>query len=451
MKRILLINPWIHDFAAYDLWMKPMGLLYLGSILRKNGFSVSLIDCLDPHNLDPAAGTEQKLPKRKHSGKGHFLKERIAKPVGLHAVKRYYYRFGISPERFHSLLKAQEQPDLVLVTSMMTYWYPGVIAAIDAVRTVFPQAPVILGGIYATLCPDHARRYAGADEIIEGNGETHLRDIVNRYLRCDLIWTPDPENLDTLPYPAFDLLHPVGAVPLLTSRGCPYHCTYCASGHSSRTRFLQRKPPAILDEIEFWYRRFDVRHFAFYDDALLVNAESVMVPMLQELIRRELDCCFHCPNGLHLREISPHLADLMYRAGFKTLRFGFETADSARQSTTGGKVRTHHLLEASQYLREAGYTSNDIGVYLLCGLPGQNPAEIHRSIDLVHASGCKPVLTEYSPIPGTALWQESVNASAWDITGEPLFHNNTLLPCRTPELSDEIYHDLKQRTRLPIS
>ncbi|MBD3380022.1 MAG: B12-binding domain-containing radical SAM protein, partial [Candidatus Omnitrophica bacterium] len=50
MKNILIVNPWIYDFAAYDLWMKPWGLLKISSILKRNGFGVDLIDCLDRHH-----------------------------------------------------------------------------------------------------------------------------------------------------------------------------------------------------------------------------------------------------------------------------------------------------------------------------------------------------------------------------------------------------------------
>jgi len=49
-KKILLINPWIYDFAAYDFWIKPLGLLYLGAILRQNRHEIHFIDCLDPYH-----------------------------------------------------------------------------------------------------------------------------------------------------------------------------------------------------------------------------------------------------------------------------------------------------------------------------------------------------------------------------------------------------------------
>ncbi|MDD5343996.1 MAG: hypothetical protein PHW12_06205, partial [Smithella sp.] len=81
-KKILLINPWIHDFAAYDFWIKPLGLLYLGGLLRQNGHKVHFIDCLDPYH--PAMPPEDhKRPKRHSYGNGKFFRQIISTPDAL--------------------------------------------------------------------------------------------------------------------------------------------------------------------------------------------------------------------------------------------------------------------------------------------------------------------------------------------------------------------------------
>ncbi|HEX9950091.1 MAG TPA: B12-binding domain-containing radical SAM protein, partial [Thermodesulfobacteriota bacterium] len=81
-------------------------------------------------------------------------------------------------------------------------------------------------------------------------------------------------------------------------------------------------------------------------------------------------------------------------------------------------------------LRQAGYAPGEIGTYVLAGLPGQARAEVEETISFVTECGARPYLAEYSPIPGTPLWQEAVQCSPFDLQGEPLFHNNTILPCR---------------------
>jgi len=173
--------------------------------------------------------------------------------------------------------------------------------------------------------------------------------------------------------------------------------------------------------------------------------------MLEEILRRGLACRFHCPNGLHAREISPRLASLMFRAGFRTIRLGFETARAERQVSTGGKVTSEELGRAVAYLREAGYRAGDIGVYLLCGLPGQDAREVACGIDLVRDVGARPLLAEYSPIPGTALWDEARRHARYDIAGEPLFQNNSLLPCLSRTFGPRDVQALKNRTRQAAS
>jgi len=445
-KNILLINPWIYDFAAYDFWIKPLGLLYIASFLRKNGFNVRFIDCLNPYHPLSKKETNNKLPKRYGSGHGRYRKETICKPHPLRNIKRRYNRYGITPDIFFKELNLSGRPDLILVTSMMSYWYPGVFDVIKIARQTFPGTPIALGGIYVTMCPEHALK-SGADYTIPGEGERHIPTLLREIFGVDTIFKPDLQNLDTLPYPAFDLLPVIDQISILTSRGCPFKCTYCAS-HILYDNFKQRDPIKVVDEISFWNKNFGINHFSFYDDALLVNHEEMAIPMLKEIIKRQLSCHFHCPNGLHLSKISRALSKLMHNAGFRTIRFGFESSNIITQKRTGRKVNNEQLKTAVTYLKEAGYTSKEIGIYLLCGLPGQEVSEVKDSIRFVKSCGARPIISEYSPIPGTALWELSAGVSPFDLEGEPLFHNNSLLPCRSDKLTFKMYQELKMMTRM---
>ncbi|MBN1546704.1 MAG: cobalamin-dependent protein [Syntrophaceae bacterium] len=445
-KRILLVNPWIYDFAAYDFWIKPLGLLTLGAILRQNGFTVNVIDCLNPrHAVESVAETERR-PRRTALGTGEFLKTPIPKPAMFAEFPRRYSRYGISVPAFRSALGTLSPPDLVLIGSMMTYWYPGAFAAIRQIKSAFPGVPVAFGGNYVTLCPDHAA-LSGADRLITGPGEAALPTLCRDFLDEDISFAPSPGEFDDYPYPAFDLLPQNDQIPILTSRGCPFDCTYCAS-RILNPFFVRRSPERVVEEIEFWYKQYGIMNFSFYDDALLIRPEEMFVPLATELIRRKLPCRFHCPNGLHLREVSPEIATLLFRAGFQTIRFGFETSDRQRQYATGGKVKNSELETAVTCLKKAGYQDRDIGVYLLCGLPNQEAAEVRKSIAYVYDCGARPIIAEYSPIPGTALWKEAVAASPFPLADEPLYHNNTLLPCRSDRMDYAMYRSLKMLTRL---
>ncbi len=439
-KNLLLINPWIYDFAAYDFWAKPLGLLYIASILRKNGFDVHLIDCL---NVDDKITKESgRLPVRRSFGTGKFHKQRIDKPNPLKQISRNYSRYGINLEAFEEDLMKIPAPDVILVTSLMTYWYPGVLEAIRMVRDVHPKTPVILGGIYATLCDKHAKAYSGADFVIGGQGENRVLDLVGELTGSVVRYYPDAGNLDSYPYPAFDLLGNLKYVCILTSRGCPFACSYCAS-RILYPAFRQRSPLKVVDEIEYWVERFGVRDFAFYDDALLINAKNHIIPLLTEVVARGIEVNFHTPNGLHVREITEDVAYLLYKAGFRTVRLGLETHDLRFHEVMDRKLGEGDFAGAVESLKKAGFRGRDIGVYLLVGLPGQTKEEIEKSIRYVKDFGTIPRLAEYSPIPSTDLWPEAIRSSRFDLENEPLFQNNSIFPCQPEEFSAEAIPYLK--------
>jgi radical SAM superfamily enzyme YgiQ (UPF0313 family) len=434
---ILLVNPWIHDFAAFDFWAKPMGLLTLAAILRLHGCRVSYIDCLD--RFHPCAPPTDPLAR---NGRGAYLKTRLCRPPGLGDIPRRYSRYGIRPAWLRQDLAALSPPDLILVSGIMTYWYPGVVETIAALKTAFPTVPVILGGIYATLCPEHAARCCGADRVLAGPGDGRVLDLVAEFTGFSPERRFDPDQLDSTPYPAFDLQRQVPYVCLLTSRGCPFDCAYCAA------RYLQsgcrrRHPGAVVAEIRHWHDEFGVREFVFYDDALLTNSAAHFRPIMEGVIRAGLAVRFHTPNAVHIREINDATADLMIRAGFETLRLGLETTAFEARGQMDHKVTAKDFQRAVGCLKRAGFDARRMGAYLLAGLPGQPLAAVVRSIQTVKEAGITPVLAYYSPIPHTAMWPAAVASSRYDLAADPIFTNNAIFPCQKAPFSWERLSFLK--------
>ena len=436
---ILCINPWIHDFVAFDFWAKPLGLLSIAAILRENGLKISYIDCLDRfHPNEPEA------PKLLWDGRGPFRKTQIPLPEGLDHISRKFSRYGILQEWFEADLRRLEKPALIFVTSLMTYWASGVKETIEIVKGVFPDVPVVLGGIYASLCHDHAARTSGADLVVKGPGEPWLAGILKDFTGFDLKderLQKLPPDLDALPFPALDLQHKMTYAPILTSRGCPFSCEYCASSYLE-PKLRQRSPENVYKEIEYWHEKYQIRNFAFYDDALLVNAEDHAFPLFERIIAKGLDLYFHTPNALHIRGITKKAADLMFKAGFKTIRLGLETTEFTAQRSHDTKVAENEFLMAVEHLKTAGFDKRQIGAYLLCGLPGQNIEKLELSMQFVRQTGVLPVLAYYTPIPHTALWEEAVAKSKFDLCEHPVFTNNTLFPCVSSD------HDLKRISQL---
>ena len=435
---ILLINPWIHDFAAFDFWAKPMGLLTIAGILRAHGITVSYLDCLN--RFHPRSAKSDPWARY---GRGPYLKTRILKPAGLHDVPRHYSRYGIKPQWFQADLLNLTQPDLVLVTSLMTYWYPGVQETIANIRSVFPQTPIVLGGIYARLCNDHARSYSGADHVAVDPAENSLLSLVEKFTGFSTRLAFDPTELDAYPYPAFDLQATINYIPLLTGRGCPFDCAYCASRFLEPRR-LMRSPESVIEEIKYWHRSHRISDFVLYDDAFLVDAKRHAIPILEGISSSGLNIRFHTPNALHIREINAMTARLMYKAGFKTLRLGLETAEFGQRQALDKKVTETEFKRAANCLIEAGFKKDQVGAYLLVGLPDQKISSVEQSIKTVIDSDITPVPAYYTPIPHTALWPKAVAASRYDIIDDPIYTNNAVMPCNRKPFSWQMIARLKE-------
>jgi hypothetical protein len=434
---VLLINPWIHDFAAYDFWAKPYGLLSLAAVLRHHGLRVSYIDCLD--RFHPQAPPADPYAR---SGRGPYRKRPIDHPPGLERIQRTYCRYGIEPEWFCADLVALEPPDLILVTSLMTYWYPGVFETIRRTKEVYPGVPLVLGGIYARLCPDHARAAAGADEVVLDRGESLLA-LVERHTGFRTAPRFDLSDWRAWPYPAMDLQRVVGYVPLLTTRGCPFACAYCAA-RFLEPRLTRRPPASVVEELFYWHRNHGAVDFAFYDDALLMDAPNHALPILEGIVSQGLPIRLHAPNAIHIRAINLEAARLMKAAGFQTLRLGLETTAFDGRSDLDDKVTRREFELAVGFLKSAGFGADRIGAYLLVGLPGQDMSQVEDAIRIVKAAGITPVLAHYTPIPHTGLWEAARAVSRYDLAADPVFTNNAIFPCQGEDFSWPVLSKLKQ-------
>jgi pyruvate-formate lyase-activating enzyme len=402
--RVLLVNPWIYDFTAYNLWASPLGLLKVAEHLSCFETDLRFIDCLD--SFSPG-----------QYGAGRFRAERVEKPRAVERVPLHFRRYGISPGEFATRLREALPVDIVCVTSLMTYWYPGVQKAIEIVRSHAGAVPVILGGIYATLAHDHAVRHTGADLVYRGWPRDGLGAALGTFgfrLR---------KKTGGRPYYRLGLGETRHFAPLLTSRGCPYRCPYCASSLlSSSVEFFETGQ--TLREIEDLAME-GVRDFAFYDDALLADADRRLKPLLRAIVDKGLGLRFHTPNGLHARFLDEEVAGLMREGGFRTIRLSLETVDAARQASSGGKVTNREIETAVRNLMHRGFTKKEIGVYLMYGLPGQDLEEVREGIRFLGRLGVRIHLTEFSPVRGTDYWYSLASQGTISDDGDPLVTNNS--------------------------
>lgn len=438
--KILLINPWIYDFTAYDFWLKPLGLLYMASLIEKyTGAKISFIDCLDTsHPL------LKKKQRRKKDGRGPFPKTEVRKPDALKRVPRRFSRYGIPIELFIHELDRVKRADLVLLTCTMTYWYPGVRHVIEIIKERLGDVPVVLGGVYPTLLPEHAEKETGADIIIQGPGEKKILPLLRALFGDRFSPSLRFDHLGDLPFPAYHLLRNKDSLPILTSRGCPFDCSFCA-GPVLYPRFTQRNPGSVTEEILHMVSTYQTKNIAFYDDALLVNKKNHIHPILKELIEKNIRASFHTPNGLHIKDIDRTTAGLFKETNFQSLFLSQETFDPDIIKNSCPKVGPGDLEKAVENLERVGYLKKDINVYLLTGLPGQKFPSVKESIEQVIKMGLRPRLAYFSPVPHTADWNKLVSEKKLSEKDDPLLHNKLVAPYYWGDISPEEFDTLKNR------
>jgi len=389
-------------------------------------------------------------PVTRPNGTGKYYNEIIDTPACLKHVPRTYRRYGLPGNILSDLLEAEKNhhpPQAVIVTSMMTYWYPAVADTIKLVRKIIPNVPVALGGVYATLMPEHAKITCQPDKLFIGPSMRNVIRWLDDLKNTQRDYKSFRENFPQWHLPAYDLYPQLNYLTLITSLGCPFHCDYCAS-RNLQPHLQQLPPVTFLEQLHQLLPMLNLTqsriNLAFMDDALFANAENHIIPILQQTQKIDLPLYFHCPNGLHCRFVTPELAKLMYANRFRMIRLSFESADTAArwQQASDNKTSERDLTQAVENLETAGYRRADLEGYILTGLPGQTYDEIRQSADFVHDLGIQVRLCQYSPIPGTKLFELSCREYGVN-PAEPLLHNNSILPVLDKRLTFNDFQKFK--------
>ena len=339
---ILIVNPYIEDFAAYDHFSKPLGAMLLASALKPH-FRLHFVNALNRTHPD--------IPKMRFrsDGTGHFHKTFIPKPDCLSDIPRRFKRYGIPEELFlRELRNTPFEPDYVFVTSGMTYWASGVRTTNRLIRSVFPRARIVLGGIYASLLPKHAAVYSESDDVCARQMLPNVLQFVSQLTGIDC-------RTDGLPAPDYELLSEKYYVPVYTSLGCVFDCSYCASSRLSQ--FTEFPTMQTAQTIVRLAKTQSVRNFAFYDDALLARSETRLNPILKHIAESGIQVRFYTPNGMHIRFLTEETARLMRITGFEDIRLSLESDDPLFQATEGRKTTNIEFESALETLFRAGFES----------------------------------------------------------------------------------------------
>ena len=410
-KTALLINPPVYDTQYWARWSQPYGLLRIASLLAARGYKRrELYDFME---------TDAKGHVHHHRISAHEPygeREEPTKPCTPWPLAKdgvtldlWKCHFGRTWSQFDAWLDergftAANPPDEVYISAIMTYWWESVRDLTARLRRRFGKGiTIIVGGIYPTLCPEHAAEWTDADVIVAGEVE-----------EANNLW-PDLSLYETPPHYAI----------VTPSRGCPYNCSYCAQRtiNASRRKVEYRPADDIVAEIRHQHDTYGINEVAFYADFLLWDSEANLEQVLKALVAdKTRSVRLHAPEGLDVRYLSKsqRLVDLMKEARFAKLYLPVENIDETYLRTMNRRhVRLRDFVEAVRLCEKAGFKLRNLEVnaFVLYGLPRETIDGVVKTILFVSEVLGSIIPMLFTPVPATGIYLDYApffRARGWD-------------------------------------
>lgn len=406
IKRVLLI--WPHNERKYDPDMRtdyaieslrfPLGIGYLAAYLeRELDIEVELLDMV----------AESPQPKI----------------IGSHV------RWGMRDEEIEPRIR-QSQPDLVGVSQMFSYLEPGARKIFQIVKSIDPGIVTVWGGTHPTVAPKECVACPDADYIVLGEGEVAMRELIERLnagesvdgMRSLAYRGPEDkpvinnnrswiEDLDTHVLPArqkLDMtryLGPTKTANLITSRGCPFACTFCTAPTMYQKRFNALSPECVVDELELLNKEYGACDFIIQDENTTLDMDRIEA-VADEIIRRGLDINWISEVGVLIARLNRQLIHKLARSGFTELRLPVESGDAEILKKMKKPLKLSKVAPVLEAAREVDLKCVS---FLLLGLPGESEENMRNTAEFALEMGFDwNVISLVLPLPGTQIYRDLV-------------------------------------------
>jgi len=387
----------------------PLGVAYLASSLRNEGLEVEILDSVI-------------------EGWDHSIK-----------VDSHNIQYGLSIREIVNRI-SRAKPEILGISCMFSTQVRVSHEIAREVKKVIPDIIVCTGGAHPSAVPEDMASDENIDFVIIGEGEKTLLNLINAIDRGDpydkidgicyrrddgqIILNPHKkyiEDLDSIPFPAFDLLpleryfeinRPHGTItrnkriiPIVTSRGCPAKCVFCSIHPVWGRRYRARSPENVVDEIEMLVNRYGAQEIQIEDDNFTYDrARAERICDL--LIERRIDVAFTAPNGLAIWALDERLLYKLREVGFYRLTLAVESGSQMTLSRIIHKpLKLEHVIRIIDIANKIGF---DIDLFFVVGFPGETLEEMQKTFDL--GKSLDVLNVKYfiaTPYPGTELLEIS--------------------------------------------
>ena len=302
-------------------------------------------------------------------------------------------------------------------------------------------ARVVMGGMHASWLPDEALRHA--DQVIIGEGEKVILDVIEGRIRDKVVTGIPISDLDEVPYPDYSILKtPCVAANVISTRGCPYRCTFCTTSRMF-SPYRQRSVDNVIEEIRM-YKNMGFRYMNFEDDNFTADKERAK-EICRRMIRENLVFKESFFFGRTDMANDEELLQLLHDAHLTRVLIGIESLNQKA-------LNSIHKGQKVQDIRDAGKACEKYGIRIIAsivlGLDDDTAEDIRRSVDFareIHAYQLQPAIL--TPYPGTPVFQsfEEGNRMITHDWSQFDMMNVTFQPANmTPwELQEQFYSSLK--------
>lgn len=415
-RKALLLHPPYYEFGDYGYHdMPPMGLLKIARHLKRKGVEVEYVDFSMPMRLADVnrnlKETFTEAPFVKYVECGNYESEGIVKP------QKYY---GASHDQIRQVIR-QSNPTEIWLSTGLTYYWEGARDVAIICKDEYPNVPLLVGGIYASLYPQHC-----ADN-----------------LPCDYVHRGPMDDIDDLmpDYSVDKMRHRSTVRTIQMGKGCNVNppCSFCAVV-AMDPKFKSIKPDPLFSYIKQEHAD-GVNFFKFWSSQLLVPKKNI-VDLLTKIVASDMNIQMVASEGVQPSLFDQEVSDLMYKAGFHTVSIPMESIDETSVEDFRKPSDFNDYEKAVQCAQHSGFET--IKTFVMLGIPGQTYDEIIHSIVDCWARGTQAALHQYTPIPGSHDWTRFTQFHG--ISPEKL--HPSLWPGASDDLRVEYLEEIKRVARM---
>ena len=379
----------VYDNDSYIHWF-PQGIAYLASVLRNAGHEITI------YNQDVYHFPESHLT-------GYLNKNRFD-VVGIGVIGGYY--------QYRKLLKISE-----------------------AIALVPDKPKYIIGGHGPSPEPEYFLKKTGADAVVIGEGEISTQNLLYAFENGEDLRTvkgiaflnndgkcviterqPLIEDLDSIPFPAYDLFpmdyysllrmphikNSDRCIPILSSRGCPYRCNFCYRMDES---IRLRGPENVVQEMQLLKEKYRITYFAFADELTMVSPKRIR-ELCNAFIEADLDIRWDCNGRLNFAK--PDILELMRKAGCVFINYGIESVDDRCLEIMNKKLTVDQITKGIENTLAAGISP---GYNIIWGNIGENEEVLEKGVQFLLKYDDHSQLRTIRPVtpyPGSDLYYYAI-------------------------------------------